>query len=49
LDRDIIQANFTVEELKAIDKEFMKHALASVDFYKTMPLSVVCANPSTPW
>ena len=49
MDRDIIQAKFTVEELKAIDKEFMNRAMATVDFYKTMPLSVVCANPSTPW
>ena len=49
MDRDIIKEKFTLAELKAIDSEFMKHAMATVDFYKTMPLSVVCANPSTPW
>jgi len=49
LDRDIIREKFTIAELKAIDSEFMKRAMASIDFYKTMPLSVVCANPSTPW
>jgi len=49
LDRNIMQEKFTIAELKAIDSEFMKRALATVDFYKTLPLSVVCANPSTPW
>ena len=49
LDRNIMQEKFTIAELKAIDGEFMKRALATVDFYKTLPLSVVCANPSTPW
>ena len=44
-----MREKFTIAELKAIDSEFMKRAMASVDFYKTMPLSVVCANPSTPW
>ena len=49
LDRDIMREKFTIVELKAMDKEFMKRALASVDYYKTMPLSLVCGNPSTPW
>jgi len=49
LDRDIIQAKFTIDELKAIDTEFVKRALASVDFYTSLPLMIVCANPSTPW
>jgi len=49
LDRNIIQAKFTIAELKAIDSEFMKRGLASIDFYKALPFSLVCANPSTPW
>ena len=44
-----MREKFTIAELKAIDSEFVKRAIASIDFYKTMPLTVVCANPSTPW
>jgi len=49
LDRDVMKEKFTIAELKAIDNEFMQRALKTIDFYKTLPLSVVCANPSTPW
>jgi hypothetical protein len=49
LDRDIIREKFTVAELKAIDSAFMKRVMASIDFYKSLPLSVVCGNPATPW
>jgi len=49
LDREIIQKHFTEAELKAIEDEFMKRALATIDFYKSLPLSVICANPNTPW
>ena len=49
LDRDIIQAHFTIAELKAIDKEFMKRALTGIDFHKSLPMALVCGNPSTPW
>ena len=44
-----MRENFTIGELKAIDSELMTHTMASIDFYKTVPLSMVCANPSTPW
>jgi len=49
LNRDIMREKFTMAELKALDKEFMKHALASIDYYKALPFSLVCGNPSTPW
>ena len=49
MDRDIIRENFTIAELKAIESESMKRVLASLDFYKNLPLGLVCANPSTPW
>jgi hypothetical protein len=44
-----MKAHFTIDELKAIESAFMKRALATIDFYTTLPLTVVCANPSTPW
>ena len=44
-----MQAKFTVAELKDINSEFVKRAMASIDFYKSLPLTVVCGNPSTPW
>lgn len=40
---------FTEKELKEIDTGFMKLALAKIDFSTTLPLSVVCGNPATPW
>jgi len=49
LDRDILREKYTIAELKELDKKYMKIVMASIDLYKSMPLSVVCANPSTPW
>jgi len=49
LDRKVIAQHFTVAELKAIDDGFMKLALAEIDFYKSLPLALVCGNPATPW
>ncbi|KAJ7451705.1 hypothetical protein FB451DRAFT_1284077 [Mycena latifolia] len=40
---------FTEKELKDMDSAFMKLALAKIDFNTTLPLSVVCGNPATPW
>jgi hypothetical protein len=44
-----MRAVFTEKELKDIDSAFMKLAIARVDLYTTLPLSVVLANPATPW
>jgi hemerythrin-like domain-containing protein len=49
LDRNIIQAKFTVTELKDIGNEFVKRALASIDYYTALPYVLVCGNPETPW
>ncbi|KAJ6462274.1 hypothetical protein C8R47DRAFT_1240208 [Mycena vitilis] len=40
---------FTEQELKDIDSAFMKKALEKIEFATTLPLSVVCGNPATPW
>ncbi|KAF8169124.1 hypothetical protein K438DRAFT_1983441 [Mycena galopus ATCC 62051] len=44
-----MRAVFTEKELKDMDAAFMKLALAKTDFNTTLPLSVVCGNPATPW
>ncbi|KAJ7185131.1 hypothetical protein GGX14DRAFT_702140 [Mycena pura] len=49
LESSRMRAVFTEKELKDIDSAFMKRALANVDFSTTLPLSVVCGNPATPW
>ncbi|KAJ7606364.1 hypothetical protein DFH06DRAFT_1486904 [Mycena polygramma] len=40
---------FTEQELKDIDSAFVKKALEKIEFATTLPLSVVCGNPATPW
>ncbi|KAJ7813978.1 hypothetical protein B0H13DRAFT_1925058, partial [Mycena leptocephala] len=42
-------AAFTEKDLKDIDAAFMKLALQKIEFVTTLPLSVVCGNPATPW
>ncbi|KAJ6486719.1 hypothetical protein C8R45DRAFT_1098017 [Mycena sanguinolenta] len=49
LESSRMRAAFTEKELTDIDSAFMKLALAKIDFYVTLPLSVVCGNPATPW
>ncbi|KAJ7644766.1 hypothetical protein FB45DRAFT_299503 [Roridomyces roridus] len=49
LESSRMRAVFTEKELKDIDNEFMKQALAKIDFNTTLPLSIVCGNPATPW
>ncbi|KAK7046315.1 hemerythrin HHE cation-binding domain protein [Favolaschia claudopus] len=49
LESSRMRAVFTEKELKDIDSAFMKQALAKIDFNTTLPLSVVCGNPATPW
>ena len=44
-----MRENFTIEELKTMESEFVKLALASIDYYTVLPLSMVCADPNTPW
>ncbi|KAJ6589755.1 hypothetical protein B0H19DRAFT_1249273 [Mycena capillaripes] len=40
---------FTEQQLKDIDAAFMKFALQKIEFSTTLPLSIVCGNPDTPW
>ncbi|KAF8798500.1 hypothetical protein BYT27DRAFT_7264653 [Phlegmacium glaucopus] len=49
LDRDIIQANFTLAELDAIEAGFKKRVLAAIDFYTSLPICLVCASPNALW
>ncbi|KAF9527421.1 hypothetical protein CPB83DRAFT_836591 [Crepidotus variabilis] len=49
LDREKIKECFTVNELKAIESEFMKVALKDANFYTSLPILLVCGNPATPW
>jgi hypothetical protein len=44
-----MRAAFTEKELKAVDAAFMKLVLQKIEFATTLPLSVVCGNPATPW
>ncbi|THU97141.1 hypothetical protein K435DRAFT_838742 [Dendrothele bispora CBS 962.96] len=49
LESSRMRAVFTEKELKDIDSGFMNLALKKIEFATTMPLSVVCGNPATPW
>jgi len=49
LDRHKLRETFTEKRLKDIDRDFMKHALDGIDYYTTLPISIVCGNPATPW
>ncbi|KAJ7772860.1 hypothetical protein DFH07DRAFT_801744 [Mycena maculata] len=49
LESSRMRAVFTEKELKDMDSAFMKLALVKIDFNMTLPLSVVCGNPATPW
>ncbi|KAK7458748.1 hypothetical protein VKT23_009749 [Stygiomarasmius scandens] len=49
LESSRIRAVFTEKELKDIDSRFMKLVLKKIEFSTSMPLSVVCGNPDTPW
>ncbi|KAF8798499.1 hypothetical protein BYT27DRAFT_7246497 [Phlegmacium glaucopus] len=40
LDRDVIQAKFTIAELDAIEAEFKKRALGLLDIYTSLPMSL---------
>ncbi|KAJ7152057.1 hypothetical protein C8R46DRAFT_1197794 [Mycena filopes] len=49
LDSSRMRAVFTEKELKDIDSAFMKIVMQKIEFATTLPLSVVCGNPATPW
>ncbi|KAH9487381.1 hypothetical protein JR316_0001456 [Psilocybe cubensis] len=49
LESSKIKAAFTEQELKAIDKDFQKIVFADIDFHTTLPMTIVCMNPATPW
>ncbi|TFK31524.1 hypothetical protein BDQ12DRAFT_693997 [Crucibulum laeve] len=49
LDAGRMRTAFTEKQLKDIDAGLMKIALKSVNFYTTMPFTVICRNPETPW
>lgn len=44
-----LQQHFTAKELQSIDDAFIRRAIKAVKFNTTIPLSLVCANPATPW
>ncbi|KAJ6626625.1 hypothetical protein B0H10DRAFT_506034 [Mycena sp. CBHHK59/15] len=49
LESSRMRAHFTEKELIDMDAAFMKLALQKINFSTTLPLSVVCGNPATPW
>ena len=49
LDADRMRANFTEKELKQMESDFMKIVLAEVDFYKNLPMGLVCMDPNNAW
>jgi len=49
LESSRIRAVFTETELKEMDDAFMKQVMAKIDLYTVLPMSLVCANPATPW
>ncbi|KAJ7223047.1 hypothetical protein GGX14DRAFT_387422 [Mycena pura] len=49
LESSRMRAVFTEQELQELDSAFMKRAMGKIDFYTSLPLSVVCGNPATPW
>jgi hypothetical protein len=44
-----LQKHFTAKELQSIDDAFIRRAIKAIKFNTTIPLSLVCANPATPW
>jgi hypothetical protein len=44
-----MRAAFAEKELKDIGAAFMKLTLQKIEFATTLPLSVGCGNPTTPW
>ncbi|KAJ7286448.1 hypothetical protein C8J57DRAFT_1287679 [Mycena rebaudengoi] len=49
LESSRLRAVYTEKELKSLDDGFMKLMMAKIDFSTTLPLSLVCGNPATPW
>ena len=49
LDRNKLRETFTEKQLKDIDAEFLKLGLANIDYHTTLPITLVCGNPATPW
>ncbi|KAE9401150.1 hypothetical protein BT96DRAFT_974919 [Gymnopus androsaceus JB14] len=49
LEANRLKAVFTEKELKDIDAKVLSIALKTIDFYKAIPLGLVCSNPATPW
>ncbi|KAF8318885.1 hypothetical protein F5887DRAFT_1034339 [Amanita rubescens] len=49
LNVDRIRAHFTEKELKQMESDFMKIVLAELDFYKNLPMGLVCMDPNNLW
>jgi len=49
LETNYLQKYLTVREMKIIDDEIVRRALREPIFYTTIPFSLVCSNPATPW
>jgi len=49
LNADRMRAHFTEKELKKMDSDFMKIVLAEIDFYKNLPMGLVCMDPNNSW
>ncbi|KAF8732650.1 hypothetical protein AX14_004095 [Amanita brunnescens Koide BX004] len=49
LDADRMRANFTEKELKQLEKDFLNLILAEFDFYKNLPMGLVCMDPNNAW
>jgi len=49
LNADHVRAHFTEKELKQMDSDFMKIVLAEIDFYKNLPMGLVCMDPNNAW
>jgi hypothetical protein len=44
-----MRANFTEKELKQLEKDFLNLILAEFDFYKNLPMGLVCMDPNNAW
>ena len=49
LDADRMRANFTEKELRQFESDFMKAALTELDFYKDLPICLLCKDPNNTW
>jgi hypothetical protein len=44
-----MRANFTEKELKQMESDFMKIVLEKLDYYKNLPMGLVCMDPNNAW